>query len=105
MAKNTIQLFKTIENSKLNEVIYILRAIAHPLRLKIISFIDKNNSVHVNKIYSSLNLEQSITSQHLKILRNAKLVNTIRKGKFIYYNLNYKNIIGINSVLEKYKIK
>ncbi len=75
----------------------LLRALAHPLRLKIIKFIDKNEVINVNKIYNTLKLEQSITSQHLRILRNVGLVSTKREGKFIFYTLNYdrmEEVIG-----------
>lgn len=70
----------------------LLRALAHPLRLKILAFIDKNESVNVNKIYNTLNLEQSITSQHLRVLRLAGLVNTDRDGKFIHYSIKYDKV-------------
>jgi len=72
-----------INNEKLQISSEVLRAVAHPLRLKILEFIDQNDMINVNKIYNSLNLEQSITSQHLRILRLAGLVTTERDGKFI----------------------
>ena len=84
-----------INQSKLEKSSDMLRAIAHPLRLKILNFIHRNDSVNVNKIYNTLKLEQSITSQHLKILRDADLVYTDRDGKFIYYNLNYQELKNI----------
>ena len=74
----------------------LLRAIAHPLRLAIIQFIDQKKLINVNKIYNTLKLEQSITSQHLRILRNVGLVDTKREGKFIYYSLNYDKIEQVN---------
>ena len=70
----------------------ILRALAHPLRLKILEFIDNNDSINVNKIYNTLKLEQSITSQHLRILRINGLVITKRDGKYIHYSVNYDGI-------------
>ena len=77
----------------------ILRALAHPLRLKILEFIDKNDSINVNKIYNTLKLEQSITSQHLRILRINGLVITKRDGKYIHYSVNYDGILNaVNSV-------
>ncbi len=79
-------------NDKLQVSAEVLRAIAHPLRMKILEFIDRNGDTHVNKIYNTLNLEQSITSQHLRILRNADLVTTQREGKFIYYSINYDKV-------------
>ncbi len=82
----------------------VLRALAHPLRMSILEFVDKHKTINVNKIYNTLKLEQSITSQHLRILRTAGVVETRRDGKFIYYTLNYPRIAqvvkGIDNFLE-----
>jgi len=80
----------------------IMRALAHPLRLQILSFIDKKGTTHVNRIYTALKLEQSITSQHLRILRSAGLVKTERDGKFIFYSLDYKKISEVNVIVKDY---
>ena len=77
-----------------------MRAIAHPLRMMIVKFIHEKGRVNVNRIYNSLGLEQSITSQHLKILRDENLVMTTREGKFIYYSLNYDDLKDIVSSIE-----
>jgi len=95
-----INKLKQLDQGKLEVSAEILRALAHPLRLTIIEFIDGHASIHVNKIYNTLNLEQSITSQHLRILRKAKLVNTQREGKFIYYSLNYDKIHHVNNLIQ-----
>jgi ArsR family transcriptional regulator len=81
-----------INNEKLQVSAELLRALAHPLRMRILEFIDKNDSINVNKIYNTLNLEQSITSQHLRILRQVDLVKTRRDGKYIHYSLNYEKL-------------
>ena len=94
-----------INNEKLQASSEVLRALSHPLRLQILEFIDQNDTINVNKIYNTLNLEQSITSQHLRILRLAGLVDTERDGKFIHYRINYGRIntaVGaINRFLKK----
>jgi len=82
----------TLNAEKLHVSSEMLRAMAHPLRLRIIEFIDKNGSINVNKIYNTLRLEQSITSQHLRVLRAADIVQASREGKFIHYSLNYEKI-------------
>ncbi len=82
----------TINNEKLQESSEILRALAHPLRMKILEFIDQNETINVNKIYNTLKLEQSITSQHLRILRLAGIVLTNRDGKFIHYSIDYDKL-------------
>ena len=81
-----------LNNEKLRASSELLRALAHPLRIKILEFIDQSGSVNVNKIYNTLKLEQSITSQHLRILRSVGLVVTEREGKYIHYSLNYERI-------------
>lgn len=65
---------------------------AHPLRIQLLGFIDQHESINVNKIYNALSLEQSITSQHLKILRSVGLVVTRREGKFVHYQVDYEKV-------------
>lgn len=81
-----------INHEKLTDSSEILRALAHPLRMQILEFIDQNDEINVNKIYNTLKLEQSITSQHLRILRVAGLVKTAREGKFIHYSIDYDKL-------------
>lgn len=91
-----------INHEKLEISSAMLRALAHPLRLQILDFIDKNEGINVNKIYNSLDLEQSITSQHLRILRLADLVKTERDGKFIHYTIDYDRIEKMNRAIRAF---
>lgn len=81
-----------IDEEKLEISSEILRALAHPLRMRILLFIDKHGSINVNKIYNTLQLEQSITSQHLRILRSAGIVTTERSGKYVIYRVAYNKL-------------
>ena len=92
-----------INNEKLQDSAEILRALAHPLRMRILEFIDQNKTINVNKIYNTLNLEQSITSQHLRILRLAGIVDTTREGKFIHYNINYAKLVNVLKALNTFQ--
>lgn len=97
MDTNSTSVF--VDEDKLETAASVLRALAHPLRLKIIDFIDQNKVINVNKIYNTLGLEQSITSQHLRILRLANLVSTNREGKQIFYRVHYDNVQNVvNSI-------
>jgi len=80
----------------------LLRALAHPLRLQILSYIDKYKNVSVKQIYKDLDLAQSITSQHLQILRRAGLVSTRRQGKFIKYSVAYDKVNDAVEAIQKY---
>jgi ArsR family transcriptional regulator len=92
----------TFETGKLNYSSELMRALAHPLRLKILEFIDDNKSINVNKIYSNLDLEQSITSQHLKILRMSGVVSVEVTGKYHVYQINYDVINKASFAVNKF---
>jgi DNA-binding transcriptional ArsR family regulator len=87
------------DNEKLKASSEVLRALAHPLRMRILAFIDKHQSINVNRIYKTLDLEQSLASQHLRILRKAGIVNTEREGKFIHYSLNYGRLKSVREAI------
>ena len=67
----------------------VLRAVNHKLRQQMLAQIHTMQKVSVNELRFKLKLDQSVTSQHLALLRNAGFVLTERKGKFIYYSVNY----------------
>lgn len=59
--------------------------IAHPLRLRILEFLDVKGASSVSAIAKALGEEQVFVSQSLRKLRDAELVKTERRGLFIYY--------------------
>ena len=69
-----------------------MRAMAHPLRIEIIRYIDECETVCVNDIFEALAIKQAVASQHLRVLRQAELVYTQRQGKFIFYAIHYDRI-------------
>ena len=93
------------DHQKLQYSTILMKALAHPLRLKILEFIDSKGVINVNKIYNTLQIEQSVTSQHLRLLRLAGVVNAEKEGKFVHYNINYdvlhKAEKAVNSFLGK----
>lgn len=95
----------TLEDAPLELSAEVLRALTHPLRMRILEFIDQNDMINVNRIYSSLNLEQSITSQHLRILRQAGLVETERRGKYIHYRLRYGKLNNTVRAIREFERK
>lgn len=91
-----------IENNSLHISSEMLRAVAHPIRMKILEFISQHPSTNVNKIYNSLQLEQSITSQHLRILKDVGLVDAHRKGKYIHYTINFDKVSQIDKAVKNF---
>jgi DNA-binding transcriptional ArsR family regulator len=93
---------KLINNKNLEGASSLMRALTHPIRLKLISFIDQNKRINVNKIYKALKMEQSVASQHLRILRDEKLVKAERNGKFIFYTVNYAKVEAVVAAINKF---
>ena len=93
---------KLVNNKNLDAASSVMRALTHPIRLRLIGFIDQNKRINVNKIYKALKMEQSVASQHLRILRDEKLVNAERNGKFIFYTVNYQKLEDIVNAIDKF---
>lgn len=62
--------------------------IAHPLRLRILEYLDIHGTSSVSAITKGIGEEQITVSQNLKKMRDTNLVKTTRKGIFIYYELS-----------------
>lgn len=90
-----------VDGDLLNKATLTLRAVKHPLRKQIVELIDKNKSMTVTEIFVSLRIEQSVASQHLAVLRKAGWLLTERRGKFIYYGINYSKFNEIGDILSK----
>lgn len=87
-----------IEVLKIKKAAHIFRAINHPLRQQMLRLLDQNGRITVTNLYRQLQLEQSVASQHLAILRGAAVVTTAREGKLIYYAVNYQRLAELHSI-------
>lgn len=81
-----------IHTPELKKAALILRAINHPLRQSLMQLIHRSGKITVTELYRKMNLEQSVTSQHLAILRKAGFVSTERDRRFIFYTVNYERL-------------
>ncbi|MBN2610162.1 MAG: winged helix-turn-helix transcriptional regulator [Bacteroidales bacterium] len=72
-----------------------MRALGHPMRLQIVKGLI-NNECNVTQIQKNLMIPQSTISQHLKILKNAGIIESRREGTMVCYKvLNHwvKNLV------------
>jgi DNA-binding transcriptional ArsR family regulator len=90
----------TIKARELKNAALELRAINHRLRQQMLHLIHKNGKVTVTNLFTALHLEQSVTSQHLGVLRKARLVNTQREGHFVFYSVNYNRLKVLHQLSE-----
>ena len=64
------------------------KAIADANRRKILFLLQKHNVLSAGEIATHFEISKAGLSDHLKILRNADLIYSEKKGQFIYYSLN-----------------
>ncbi len=91
----------SLEIEKLEEAAGKLRAIAHPVRIAIIRYIEENESANVTDIYQTLGLEQAVASQHLTLLRRKGLLTVDKVGQCCYYALRYDQLSDIVRCIER----
>jgi ArsR family transcriptional regulator, virulence genes transcriptional regulator len=80
----------------------ILRAFNHNLRQQMLKLMDKRRELTVTEIFTELNLEQPVASQQLAILRRAGFVKTSKKGKKVYYSVNYDRVMQVQYLLKEF---
>ena len=89
--------------NKLNIKSYI-KAISEPNRLKILEFL-KESEKCACEIHPKLKLPQNLSSHHLKVLKDLKLLKTKRDGNKIIYKRDEDIIKKYQSELTKTILK
>lgn len=84
-----------MEDRNLEKAAFILRTIAHPVRLAIIDELRKNNQVAVTEICKLLNMEQSVVSHHLINMKLKGLLKSQKAGQQVLYSLKEHNLIQV----------
>lgn len=64
----------------------VLKAVAHPLRLRIVAVL-ADREAHVTALAEELEAPQAIVSQQLRILRSQGLVEAVRENGYARYRL------------------
>ena len=70
----------------------MLKAMAHPMRIAILSHLEGGRKLTVTEIHELLGIEQSTTSHHLGILKDKGVLCSKREGKNTFYYMKYDMI-------------
>lgn len=84
---------------QLDKAANMLKAIAHPMRIAILGFLEGGKKLTVTQIHELLEIEQSTTSHHLGILKDKGVLSSKREGKNTYYFLKHLNLTQIVNCL------
>ena len=80
----------TLFTKEQNEIAVMAKAIAHPARIAILQYLVKKNACVCGDLVDELGLAQATTSQHLKELKNAGIVQGTIEGVSVCYCINPK---------------
>jgi DNA-binding transcriptional ArsR family regulator len=70
----------------------MLKAMAHPMRITLLNYLEDGQKRTVTDIHKKLCIEQSATSHHLGIVKNKGVLVATCKGKNSLYSIRNKKI-------------
>ena len=75
----------------------LFRALAAPVRLAIIDLLATHHQLLVHEIVEAAGVSQALTSQHLRVLRHARLVTRVQRGRQVMYRLRDPELSSVVS--------
>ena len=77
------------------EMAGVFKALGDYNRLCIIYFLahDQDGALGVNDLAGMLGISQPAVSQHLKILKNVRIITSRKEGNNMYYSFNRENMV------------
>ena len=92
-----------IDMELLEEVAPTLRALAHPLRLRIVDFL-KDGERSVSEIVEATGRSQALTSHQLGLLRAHGIIKSRREGNHVYYHIIDNAALGMLDCIRRNKL-
>ena len=89
------------ENRKIEKLSEFLKVVSEENRLRIICLL-KQGEKCVCEIYEHLELAQNLTSHHLKVLSDAKIVNSRQDGLNVFYSLNAEKVDKYEKIISQF---
>ncbi|MBO6001324.1 MAG: helix-turn-helix transcriptional regulator [Spirochaetales bacterium] len=83
-----------LPEEEVTDIADFFKVFGDPTRLRILFLLDSGEA-NVNSISANLGISASVASQHLKLLRVARLVRWRKDGKNVIYSLNDEHISRI----------
>ncbi|RKF12831.1 ArsR family transcriptional regulator [Alginatibacterium sediminis] len=90
----------SIDTELESDIANIAKAFSHPARVRIIRILSQLNGCMTSDLVNELNLAQSTVSEHLRILRQAKLVIAQVQAPKTCYRINAEQLQRFYQQLE-----
>jgi ArsR family transcriptional regulator len=78
----------------------LAKALSHPVRIQVVDLLSRyEGEVCVCEIERHFSLTQPTISHHLKVLRDAGLIDADQRGLWVYYHLNRSLLEPLRALL------
>ncbi|MEI6380571.1 MAG: metalloregulator ArsR/SmtB family transcription factor [Cyanobacteriota bacterium ELA615] len=77
-------------------------ALSDPIRLQVLELL-RSQELCVCDLSEALKINQSKLSFHLKVLKEARLVQSTQEGRWAYYRLNLAQLIVLEEYLAQFR--
>lgn len=81
-------LTQPIPRDEAERLAHVLKAVAEPARLQLLSLIRSNGEACACDLYEPLRLSQPTVSHHLKVLTEAGLLHREQRGTWAWFSIN-----------------
>ncbi|MFM2230044.1 MAG: HTH-type transcriptional repressor AseR [Bacteroidota bacterium] len=85
-----------------NEIAIKIKALGHPARVAIMEYLSRVNRCICGDIVNELPLSQPTISQHLKELKNARLIKGTVEGTAICYCIDEKGMAQLQTYFNQF---
>lgn len=86
---------KNLNPENLEKASGMLKALAHPVRISIVGYLEDGRYKSVTEIHRHVGIEQSAASHHLGILKDKGILGSRREGKNTYYFLKQEKLLSL----------
>ena len=95
---------RPIDADKLQEAADMMKAIAHPIRIRIIELLEKYGKLSVGEVMDHLKVDQAVVSHHVIRMKDRGILTCEKEGKRRIYNLARPQITGIIDCISQCQI-
>ena len=94
-------LFQSVTAAEADNFAHVFKALADPVRLRLLSMISsaEDGEICVCYLTEMFDLTASTISYHLKMLRNAALIDGERRGTWVYYRVRPETLASLRALL------
>ena len=83
----------------MQNLVQLSKIFSDPNRVKILTLVLRDKEVCVCEICDTLALSQPLVSRHLKLMKNANILQALKQGKWVHYSLVNKPSSLLNAFI------